>query len=191
MADLLSLLIVLIAGAGPIHSAPYAHKAPLSHSGFTLERFHPSMKSKVTLEPECNGASTRRIGRTGAVDFSVHCSTEHKERGEVAISLARYLPGHPGRSIGFIAFRHRAGVSGPGDKQKYAACRMRQGFVICRMPVEGKVTLRGRVWLRPQDVCSYPISIVAIPSSSSCSKHGCGQGLRINDLYFSRPTGCG
>lgn len=133
----------------------------------------------------CIGGEVNLSQPRGAVEFVARCSGR-EQANNVGIMFARRVPGHPGRSVGVVAFRRYAKVVtvGPEHGIRRSRCRTRQGFVLCRLDVQAKghTTLFGRAWIRKKVICSAETSVVASESQ--------GENIRSAQLFNGIPKGC-
>lgn len=184
-ASLVALTIVLTAaGCGQANGVASTHEAVGTEAVALVTRHAPPISGQIA-HPTCIHGEVRHSNRGGAIQFRAICAGKGTA-SEVAIMLARRVPGHPGRSVGIVAFGKVAKVTttSPEHLTHRSRCQSRQGFVFCRVKVEasGRTILRGHAWIRQQRACSATMSVAAVESV--------GENIRSNQLFNGLPRGC-
>jgi hypothetical protein len=137
----------------------------------------------------CTKAWASLGAKKGVIKFVVHCKGRRGEE-RVGFSLVRYQLHGPHRGPGILKFNSRPRVAGPGHRRRTGVCALRNTVLGCHSRADGRVSITGRIRVRPGQECAMRIELETL-RPDECNKQGeCLAVARPKVLFAGRPRGC-
>lgn len=140
--------------------------------------------------PGCVRGSVMAGGASGAIDFVVKCKgVPGRERLGFRISGYTEDEAVVSRIAGF---RRHPGVGGSGGSDAKASCRRdrsRAGLECSVVGAGGQVSIKGRLWVPPEQRCSMVMSLTTSGRSGLCQSV-CSASDSIRVIYNDVARGC-